>query len=155
MKLFYKKIDPKERDCQPRSKVLAIMLAASLTFSFATHTTVCAQTSSPYGTTSTTQPTASAPQTSPPAQTAPSTAQANSPQAQPTSPATEFSPLDADENNPILPHELTPMGMFLAADYIVKAVMIGLAFASVVTWSVWLAKTIELLSARRKLMRDL
>jgi biopolymer transport protein ExbB len=155
MKLFYKKNDPKERDCQPRSKVLAIMLAASLTFSFATHTTVCAQTSSPYGTTSTTQPTASAPQTSPPAQTAPSTAQANSPQAQPTSPATEFSPLDADENNPILPHELTPMGMFLAADYIVKAVMIGLAFASVVTWSVWLAKTIELLSARRKLMRDL
>jgi len=47
------------------------------------------------------------------------------------------------------------MGMFMAADYIVKAVMIGLAFASVVTWSVWLAKSLELLGARRKLMRDL
>ena len=70
-----------------------------------------------------------------------------------TSPATEFSP--TTEANPVLPHELTPLGMFMAADYIVKAVMIGLAFASVVTWSVWLAKTLELLGARRKLMRDL
>lgn len=33
--------------------------------------------------------------------------------------------------------------------------MIGLAFASVVTWSVWLAKMIELFSARRRLLRDL
>jgi biopolymer transport protein ExbB len=45
--------------------------------------------------------------------------------------------------------------MFMAADSIVKAVMIGLALASVVTWSVWLAKTIELLGARSKLVRDL
>jgi len=45
--------------------------------------------------------------------------------------------------------------MFMAADYIVKAVMIGLMFASVVTWSVWLAKTLELWNARRKLLRDL
>jgi biopolymer transport protein ExbB len=66
-------------------------------------------------------------------------------------PATEV----AEAPEPILPHELTPIGMFMAADYIVKAVMIGLAFASVVTWSVWLAKTIELLGARSKLMRDL
>ncbi len=43
----------------------------------------------------------------------------------------------------------------MAADRIVKAVMISLAFASVVTWSVWLAKVIELLSARRNLLRDL
>jgi biopolymer transport protein ExbB len=47
-----------------------------------------------------------------------------------------------------LPRDLSPWGMFLAADLVVKAVMIGLAFASVVTWTVWLAKTIELLSAR-------
>jgi biopolymer transport protein ExbB len=43
----------------------------------------------------------------------------------------------------------------LAADWIVKTVMIGLAFASVVTWSVWLAKLIELFSARRQTQRDL
>jgi biopolymer transport protein ExbB len=40
--------------------------------------------------------------------------------------------------------------MFLNADIVVKAVMIGLAFASLVTWTVWLAKTIELALARRR-----
>ncbi|EAQ36819.1 exbB, uptake of enterochelin; tonB-dependent uptake of B colicins [Nitrobacter sp. Nb-311A] len=68
-----------------------------------------------------------------------------------TPPATEL----AEVPEPILPHELTPIGMFMAADAIVKAVMIGLALASVVTWSVWLAKTIELLGARSRLLRDL
>ena len=43
-----------------------------------------------------------------------------------------------------LPHNLSPWGMFQAADVVVKAVMVGLAFASLVTWTVWLAKTIEL-----------
>ena len=38
--------------------------------------------------------------------------------------------------------------MFLNADLIVKAVMIGLAFASLVTWTVWIAKSLELRSAR-------
>jgi biopolymer transport protein ExbB len=44
----------------------------------------------------------------------------------------------------LLPHNLSPWGMFMGADIVVKAVMIGLAFASLVTWTVWLAKTIEL-----------
>ena len=39
--------------------------------------------------------------------------------------------------------------MFLHADVIVKAVMIGLAIASLVTWTIWLAKSIELIVARR------
>ena len=43
-----------------------------------------------------------------------------------------------------LPRDLSPWGMFMSADIVVKAVMIGLAFASVVTWTVWLAKTIEI-----------
>jgi len=47
-----------------------------------------------------------------------------------------------------LPQDLSPWGMFLHADIIVKAVMIGLAFASLVTWTVWLAKSLELRSAR-------
>jgi biopolymer transport protein ExbB len=50
-----------------------------------------------------------------------------------------------------LPRDLSPWGMFLAADIVVKAVMVGLAFASVLTWTIWLAKAIELLSARRRL----
>ena len=41
--------------------------------------------------------------------------------------------------------------MFLSADILVKAVMIGLAFASLVTWTIFIAKMIELAVARRKL----
>jgi biopolymer transport protein ExbB len=41
--------------------------------------------------------------------------------------------------------------MFLAADIVVKAVMIGLALASVLTWTVWIAKSFELSLARRSL----
>jgi biopolymer transport protein ExbB len=52
-----------------------------------------------------------------------------------------------------LPHDLSPWGMFLAADMVVKAVMIGLAVASVLVWTVWLAKTIELVTARASLRR--
>jgi biopolymer transport protein ExbB len=47
----------------------------------------------------------------------------------------------------LLPRDLSPWGMFLSADPLVKGVLIGLAFASVVTWTVWLAKTIELMVA--------
>ncbi len=45
--------------------------------------------------------------------------------------------------------------MFMAADWVVKAVMIGLAFASLVTWTVWLAKTLELAGARLRAYRAL
>jgi biopolymer transport protein ExbB len=54
------------------------------------------------------------------------------------------------EGTAVLPRDLSPWGMFMNADVVVKAVMIGLVFASVVTWTVWLAKTIELLKARRQ-----
>ncbi|MEJ0098430.1 MAG: hypothetical protein WDO12_01240 [Pseudomonadota bacterium] len=47
-----------------------------------------------------------------------------------------------------LPHALSPWGMFLAADIVVQAVMIGLLFAALLTWIVWLAKTWELRAAR-------
>jgi biopolymer transport protein ExbB len=47
--------------------------------------------------------------------------------------------------------ELSPWSMFLSADVLVKAVMIGLAFASLITWTIFIAKMIELAVARRKL----
>ena len=53
--------------------------------------------------------------------------------------------------NALLPSDLSPWGMFLSADVFVKAVMVGLAFASFVTWTVALAKGIELALAARKL----
>jgi biopolymer transport protein ExbB len=49
-----------------------------------------------------------------------------------------------------LPRDLSPWGMFLNADPVVQAVLIGLVFASIVTWTVWLAKTVEIVSARRR-----
>ena len=54
-----------------------------------------------------------------------------------------------------LPQDLSPWGMFLHADIIVKAVMIGLAFASLVTWTIWIAKALELHSARLAVRRGL
>ncbi|HEY0912996.1 MAG TPA: tonB-system energizer ExbB [Bradyrhizobium sp.] len=48
-------------------------------------------------------------------------------------------------------HELSPWSMFMSADVVVKAVMIGLAFASLVTWTVFIAKMIELSVVQAKL----
>ena len=80
-----------------------------------------------------------------------------------STPTTQLPALSADEAAPgaesgldtsHLPRDLSPWNMFLHADWVVKAVMIGLAFASVVTWTVWLAKSLELTWARRRLTRD-
>jgi biopolymer transport protein ExbB len=40
--------------------------------------------------------------------------------------------------------------MFMSADIVVKAVMIGLMIASVVTWTIWLVKSIEIMIAKRR-----
>jgi biopolymer transport protein ExbB len=55
----------------------------------------------------------------------------------------------------LLPQDLSPWGMFQHADPIVKAVMIGLAVASLVTWTIWVAKSIELLGARARVRSGL
>jgi biopolymer transport protein ExbB len=55
--------------------------------------------------------------------------------------------------NALLPHDLTPVGMFMSADIVVKAVMVGLILASVLTWTICLAKALELWGARRSLAR--
>lgn len=49
-----------------------------------------------------------------------------------------------------LPRDLSPWGMYINADPVVKAVLIGLAFASLVTWTVWLAKTVEIMICKRR-----
>ena len=53
----------------------------------------------------------------------------------------------AATDNALLPRNLSPWNMFVNADIVVQAVMVGLAFASLVTWTIWLAKTVEI---RRK-----
>jgi biopolymer transport protein ExbB len=72
-------------------------------------------------------------------------------------PALAFAQMPAPAAAPVpevalkLPRDLSPWGMFLAADIVVKAVMIGLVFASVLTWTIWFAKAIELMIARRRM----
>lgn len=50
-----------------------------------------------------------------------------------------------------LPHDLSPYSMFMQADWVVKAVMIGLGVASLLTWIIFVAKSIELFIAKRKM----
>src|ERR1051325_7252148 len=49
-----------------------------------------------------------------------------------------------------LPRDLSPWGMFSSADVVVKAVIVGLAFASAITWTIWVAKTVEIIMAKRR-----
>ncbi|WBU55773.1 tonB-system energizer ExbB [Paracoccus sediminicola] len=53
-----------------------------------------------------------------------------------------------------LPHDLSPWGMFMNADIVVKSVMVGLAFASVVTWTILVVKMFEIYSANRNVRRS-
>ncbi|MDS7595830.1 tonB-system energizer ExbB [Agrobacterium tumefaciens] len=71
--------------------------------------------------------------------TAPATATGNS---------TVLEPIADPVERADIPHNLSPWGMFMAADWVVKGVMIGLALASLITWTVWVAKSIELAGAR-------
>ncbi|MBB4187980.1 tonB-system energizer ExbB [Sinorhizobium terangae] len=73
--------------------------------------------------------------------------------APPELPAPVDAPTPGASGNPVLPHDLSPLGMFLAADIVVKSVMIGLALASVITWAIFLVKTIELIGAKSRLNR--
>ncbi|PHN28160.1 tonB-system energizer ExbB [Pseudomonas sp. ICMP 460] len=80
-----------------------------------------------------------------------------------TDPAQAASPAVADESGVVLEenntlgmaHDLSPWGMYQNADVVVKAVMIGLAIASIITWTIWIAKGFELLGAKRRLRTEI
>ncbi|AOE70780.1 tonB-system energizer ExbB [Pseudomonas fluorescens] len=103
---------------------------------------------------------ATAPATPPAAEqnAAPAVAPAATPAA--TDPAV---PAAADESGVVLEedntlgmaHDLSPWGMYQNADVVVKAVMIGLAIASIITWTIWIAKGFELLGAKRRLRTEI
>ena len=61
--------------------------------------------------------------------------------------------LEQPARDPNLPHDLSPLGMYQQADIVVKAVMIGLAFASIVTWTVLLVKSFEIWRASGNVAR--
>jgi biopolymer transport protein ExbB len=83
----------------------------------------------------------------PTAAPAPATAQA--PIALPPAAAPEAQPRKAGMR------DLSPWSMFMSADILVKAVMVSLAFASLVTWTIFLGKTVQLFVARRRVKSGL
>ncbi|MBK5409268.1 tonB-system energizer ExbB [Pseudomonas sp. TH34] len=102
----------------------------------------------------------------PPAATAPAHEQnAAAPAAAPaaTDPALAAEGAPADDSGVVLEednslgmaHDLSPWGMYQNADIIVKIVMIGLAIASIITWTIWIAKGFELLGAKRRLRTEI
>ncbi|WP_153786748.1 tonB-system energizer ExbB [Pseudomonas sp. EMN2] len=107
------------------------------------------------------EPTATAAAT-PAAATAPA-----APAAEGQAPVDATAPVDAqapvDENvQPLvedtslgMAHDLSPWGMYKNADVVVKAVMIGLAIASIITWTIWIAKGFELMGAKRRLRGEI
>jgi biopolymer transport protein ExbB len=85
----------------------------------------------------------------------PSPVNAAAPGTSAPTPAAAPPPSETSISTAELPQDLSPRGMFLHADIIVKLVMIGLAVASLATWTVWLAKWLELRGARSAVRRDL
>jgi biopolymer transport protein ExbB len=102
-----------------------------------------------------------APPVAPTAQQAPAVSQSQPPAALPQAAAPQAAPSDAaatpaEREGKLLKaaaaelKELSPWSMFKSADVVVKAVMIGLAFASLVTWTIFIAKMLELAVVQRK-----
>ncbi|GJB78724.1 tonB-system energizer ExbB [Aeromonas caviae] len=110
------------------------------------------------------EPTANA--AAPAAATAPA-APAVAPAAAPASGAVAATPADApvaadpsvealvEDTSLGMAHDLFPWGMYKNADVVVKAVMIGLAIASIITWTIWIAKGFELMGAKRRLRGEI
>jgi biopolymer transport protein ExbB len=77
------------------------------------------------------------------------------PVAGPATAETAAAPADGDskrsKSTTVVLRELSPWSMFMSADILVKAVMVGLAFASLMTWTIFIAKMIELSVIRGKL----
>jgi biopolymer transport protein ExbB len=84
-----------------------------------------------------------------PAAVAPTSNAAPAPSATPATP-TELPGAEAAKSIPV-PHDLSPWSMFMSADIVVKLVMIGLAFASLMTWTICFAKMREQFVAQKRL----
>ena len=92
----------------------------------------------------------------PAAATAPAPAATDPAQAAPAETLGEDVPEVLEADNTLgMAHDLSPWGMYKNADIIVKIVMIGLAIASIITWTIWIAKGLELMGAKRRLRGEI
>jgi biopolymer transport protein ExbB len=133
--------------------ISALAMLSPTTSSFAQQQTVPAVQQAP----ALSQAPAIPAQAAPPVQAPASSAAAPSAPAPVASDAT-VAPTDGGrllKSTAVALRELSPWSMFLSADVLVKAVMIGLAFASLVTWTIFIAKMIELSMIQGKLRRAL
>ena len=88
------------------------------------------------------------------------TAPATTPVVSDSAPSVDATAADAPQaleadNTLGMAHDLSPWGMYQNADIIVKIVMIGLAIASIITWTIWIAKGFELMGAKRRLRSEI
>ncbi|MBB6117149.1 biopolymer transport protein ExbB [Rahnella inusitata] len=95
------------------------------------------------------------------AMAAPATPAANAVTSETTQPApaaadTTPAPVmqSAPAEAPVIPTDLSVLGMYHHADVVVKTVMIGLLLASVVTWALLFSKGSEVFSAKRRMRRE-
>ena len=65
----------------------------------------------------------------------------------------DFTPPQAMPQPLPSPHDLSPMGMYNQADWVVKSVILVLLAACFLTWTVWLFKTVETFVARGRARR--
>lgn len=80
-------------------------------------------------------------------------ATADAPATGDATPAPVMQPASA-ETAPVIPTDLSVMGMYHHADVVVKTVMIGLLLASVVTWALLFSKGAEVFTGKRRMRRE-
>ena len=95
------------------------------------------------------------------AMAAPATPAANAVTSETTQPApaaTDATPAPVMQSSqteaPVIPTDLSVLGMYHHADVVVKTVMIGLLLASVVTWALLFSKGSEVFTAKRRMRRE-
>jgi biopolymer transport protein ExbB len=72
-----------------------------------------------------------------------------------SNPSSNLANRPKNSSAPVALQELSPWSMFLSADPLVKAVMMGLGFASIVTWTIFFVRAIQLKFVRWRLQRSL
>ncbi|MDY2564065.1 tonB-system energizer ExbB [Pseudomonas syringae] len=97
----------------------------------------------------------SAPTAAPATSTAPASPAATAPAAPDAAAPVQAMEPATEDNSLGMAHDLSPWGMYQNADVVVKAVMIGLAIASIITWTIWISKGFELLGAKRRLRGEI
>ena len=129
-----------------RRLLLVLLLFPSLSWAQAPTTQATSPTAPPA---SPAAGTPADPAASPAATPAPATADPAAPAITPPA----GTPPAAAPAQAVLPKDLSVWGMFVAADWVVQGVMIGLVLASVLTWTVFVAKSLELAMAVRRQRR--